>query len=707
MKPSTNPHIAKRLKEKAALIRKQHSTFWMGNDVNDLARDMEVGSIDAIERLRKVQRGVGNLIKIVTGTEVPVVYSSGQQSYTDGKSVVLSASPDPTILDAMCGTALHEASHIVKSSEALKFLPDMHQQFATMVKDTELPALAKKLGLSLVPATSTTLKPDPNAPKMTQQQGETVVQHVQMVMNVLEDRRIDLWQYQQAPGYQPYYDAMYNEYWHSSKIDAALKSSDFREKTVENYGMFVINMTNPNWDSNALPALKEIRKIANLSEAGLEARGDEDPGFKTWRGELRQAPINLNKFPKLFADAVRIVELMYKNSDAVQNSNKKDPQEPEEGEGGENGGDLPNMDNGGPPSRKQVREAIARQKKFLSHDTSKAQLDDTSKAQLDQMEQTKATVTDVEGDFLPKNVKARVIIYRDCTKKAVQADAFPFKYGRNYYGGRSAGGRNHEMETALTQGIRLGQVLSHRLRIMSDEKPLTFNHQKHGRLDKRRVAALGHGGEDVFSFTIIEKMKPANLWIDIDFSGSMQGTKVRQAMTLAIAVAFAAAKTRTLNVTIAVRDGGNDVANVAILYDSRKHQFSRLREIVPFIDAAGGTPESLCFEAVKSEILKSYGNERKYFINLSDGAPGHGFTYKGAHYSYGSESAYKHCRQLMNEFRQSGIEVMSYFIGDSHSGMSGMNENPAFKKMYGTDARFINPESVTAIANTINKMLLK
>lgn len=693
MKKPTNPHIVNRLKEKAAKIRKQHSTFWMGADIDDLSRMVENGSLDYIERLRKVQRGVGNLIKIVTGQEIPVVYSSGQQSYTDGKSVVLSANVDPSILDAMCGTALHEASHIVKSNEALKFLPDMHTHFDDFVAGTELPKLADKLGIPLTAAKVVN-------GQMTQETGETTVQHVQMVMNVLEDRRIDLWQYQQAPGYRPYYDAMYNEYWHSPKIDEALKSPEFRERSVENYAMFVINMTNPNWDASALPGLKEIRKIANLTESGLEARGDEDPGFKSYRRHIGAQSTDLSKLPKLFVDAVKIVEIMYKNSITVHNSNSK-KQEPQDGEG-DGAGDLPNMD-GSPaaPTRREVAKAIARQKKFLSHDIGKADLDATSQQQLEQMEQTKATITEVEGDFLPKNAKARVIIYRDCTKKAVQADAFPFAYGKSYWSSRKHGQRNPMMEEALAAGIRLGQVLAHRLRIMADEKPLTYNHQEHGRLDKRRVAALGYGADDVFSFTVIEKMKPANLWIDIDFSGSMQGEKVKSAMTLAVAVALAASKTRTLNVTIAVRDGGHDAANVAILYDSRRHQFGRLREILPFIDAAGGTPESLCFEAIKDEILKSYGKERKYFINLSDGEPGHGFTYQGKSYTYGGEAAYKHCRMLMNEFRQSGIEVMSYYIGQSGY------EHAGFKKMYGQDARFIDPKSVTAIANTINKMLLK
>jgi nitric oxide reductase activation protein len=95
-----------------------------------------------------------------------------------------------------------------------------------------------------------------------------------------------------------------------------------------------------------------------------------------------------------------------------------------------------------------------------------------------------------------------------------------------------------------------------------------------------------------------------------------------------------------------------------------------------------------------------YKDERKFFVNLSDGEPGHSFTYKGNHYSYGGEGAYKHTRQLMNDFRTAGIKVMSYFIGASNY------EHAAFKKMYGQDARFIDPKSVGQIVATVNKLLM-
>ena len=704
-----NTHIEQRLAARAEKIRSSHAAQWMGGDAEDLVRKVQDGSLEYIERLRKVQRGIGSFVKIVTGKEIPVIYSSGQQSYTDGKNVVLSADIDPAKLDAMCGTALHEATHCHISNESLAFLPLMMKQFDSMVSGSKLEQEGLRLGLT---------KPQ-------------MLEHVKMVMNVLEDRRIDLWQYQNAPGYRPYYKAMYDEYWHSEKIDNALQDPNYRDTAVDNYMMFIINMTNEHWDGKALPQLTDIRRIANLSEKGLLARGDSDKGWRIWKSAMAGANgPDLDRFPLLFRDAIRIVEVAYANSTMVKNPNKPQ-QQPDNGEG-EDDSDLPNMDSGSmsedsddeketdgksekdgkpgkskkyrPVSQKDVDEAMARQKKFLEHQLDKKQIDQASKDQIDQLDKTKAQIVDVEGEFLPRNVKARVIIYRDVTKATLENPHFPFAHRGGYGYGRNAGSsvrKNSYMEEALKTGIRMGQVLAHKIRVMTDEKPLTFNRQEKGRLDKRRVSALGYGAEDVFSITLIEKRKPANIWLDVDFSGSMSGEKSQQAMAVAVAIAYAADKSRALNATISIRDGGYQSANVAILYDSRRHKFTHLRSIVPYLEVGGGTPESLCFEAIKAEMMKMYQNERKYFVNFSDGEPGHSFHWSGRSYMYGGPSAQKHCRMLMRDFRDSGINVLSYYIGGG-----SRYEHPGFKAMYGEDARFIDPNSIGSVATTLNRLLL-
>lgn len=680
-------------KSAAENVRKSYSSYWMGHDVEDLAEQLEAGSIAYVERLRKVQRAVASFVQIVTGKDIPVVFSSGRQSYTSGAQVVLSADTNPNKIDALVGTALHEGAHCLLSNESLKFLPYMHAHFRSLIAGRAIQTDADRLGIPMGDKADIALG----------KSGTSVYSHVQMIMNVLEDRRIDMWMYQNAPGYRPYYDSLYDTYWHSEKIDEMLKDKRFHDRSIDAYMLFAINMTNPYYDPYAMPGLDTIRKIANLTEKGLAVRGDDDAGWGRYK-QVASKGVNMDfdRLPKLFVDAVKIVEVMYKNALSIEGEAGKSQPGDMDGEGLS---DLPNMDNGGgrpltKEEREQLKDALGKLKKFLEHDTDKKRIDDTTANELDQLNKTNAKVTTVDGDFLPRNVKARVVIYRDVTKDIVTKKEFPFSYSGMIYGHRE-GVKNPLMENALKNGMRMGAVLAHRIRVMQDEKPLTYNRQKHGRLDKRRVANLGHGLEDVFAFTVIERKKPANLWMDIDFSGSMNGRPSEQAMTVAVAIAKAAELTRTLNTTIAVRDGNNDV-RVAILYDSRKHSFKQLQSIVPYLSTAGGTPESLAFEAVKDEMLQMYKDERKYFINLSDGEPAHSFTWKGRGYSYGGQQAYDHTRRLMREFRQAGIGVLSYFISDY-----GAYEHEGFRQMYGNDAHFIDPSQVTQIARTLNKLLMQ
>jgi len=55
---------------------------------------------------------------------------------------------------------------------------------------------------------------------------------------------------------------------------------------------------------------------------------------------------------------------------------------------------------------------------------------------------------------------------------------------------------------------------------------------------------------------------------------------------------------------------------------------------------------------------------------------------------------------LMNDFRGMGIKVLSYYIGPD------AREHTNFRKMYGQDARFIDPRNIGQIATTVNKLLM-
>ena len=58
---------------------------------------------------------------------------------------------------------------------------------------------------------------------------------------------------------------------------------------------------------------------------------------------------------------------------------------------------------------------------------------------------------------------------------------------------------------------------------------------------------------------------------------------------------------------------------------------------------------------------------------------------------------------MVKEFKNRGVKVLSYFIGDS---WDRARSTSTFKKMYGEDAEFINVTSVLPVAKTMNKKFL-
>ena len=74
-------------------------------------------------RLAAVRRAVSNFVRILTNDdEITVSFSSGHDSYTDGKVVVISAEDKPEKFDMLVGTALHESAHCVFSQALFELL---------------------------------------------------------------------------------------------------------------------------------------------------------------------------------------------------------------------------------------------------------------------------------------------------------------------------------------------------------------------------------------------------------------------------------------------------------------------------------------------------------------------------------------------------------------------------------------------------------
>jgi hypothetical protein len=78
-------------------------------------------------------------------------------------------------------------------------------------------------------------------------------------------------------------------------------------------------------------------------------------------------------------------------------------------------------------------------------------------------------------------------------------------------------------------------------------------------------------------------------------------------------------------------------------------------------------------------------------------------------FDYGGEVAQKHTRAMVNQIKEKGVKVLSYFISEESGGNYSQYRShvgkEAFKKMYGEDAVFCSVENATEVLRTLNKLL--
>ena len=223
----------------------KYSSFWRSSfdtksifDDFDSSEDKPKKKGKDVIALAAHRRAIANFVRICTSENIPVRFTSQGDSYTDGKSVVLSGSVNDKNFDSTVGLALHEASHIVKTDfDALKsFLWELR-----------------------------------NDPVRSNEE----IQNIKSIANYIEDRRIDFYMYKSAPGYMGYYDAMYDKYFHSNHINKALKTNVWNEQSYENYMNHMINFTNINRNLDCLPGLREIYKMIDMKNISRLSNTEE------------------------------------------------------------------------------------------------------------------------------------------------------------------------------------------------------------------------------------------------------------------------------------------------------------------------------------------------------------------------------------------------------------------------------------------------
>ena len=687
-----------------------NSSFWMGDNFgrrtsifdgwNEDEVEVKKPSVDTIA-LASYRRSISNFVNIVTGrSDINVKFNDGDDSYTDGKKVVISSNIKAKNFDSTVGLALHEGSHILLSD--FEFLRNLAGGFVT---DNETILKAANKGYS---------KPD-------------VLSHLKMLLNYVEDRRIDYHIFKNSPGYKGYYHSMYKTYFHSNVIDKALKSDEYTSNDWNSYLFRIINLTNENRN---LKAVTDLDKIYNLLFV------ENHPStIKDTRSAFEIAVSIYHIILDNLDDGVEDVD---ENTGEVSTKPASDSNSTEDGKSGSGGKSEPkelsdeefeglkkavedgNVGSSGSSEgseivlteaqKKSLDKAFNKQKDFVAGKTKKTKLAKKWATEINAVEESGMRLTDVGGKELGE-FDWRTDSYGKGTTKCVVIDRITDGLlendlcevlRKNCYGA-------DDRAVIVAEGMRLGTMLGRKLKVRNESRDTKWTRKDSGRIDKRLIAELGFGNERVFTTTFNDSYADAHLHISIDASGSMGGDKWDSTMKATIAICKAASMIQNVDVVVSFRTThsgrngrirGTDYPLVLIAYDSRVDKFSKVKNLFPYIVYGGTTPEGLCFEAIMNEIVPASNDRESYFLNFSDGMP----MFSNDEIRYYHDDAILHTKKMVDELRNRGISILSYYIGDSYDRNDSLKD---FRKMYGKDAQFIDINSVMGISKTMNDKFLE
>ena len=702
-----------------------YSSFWLDKSIWD--KDNEPNKIEKksndLMKLMAYKKSISNFVSIVTGKPIPVTFNGrGDDSYTDGKQVVISAKMNDKEFDPVVGLALHEGSHCkLTDFEMLK----------TLMGNNGLEGFPKSMTPWLKTLSSYIQMVEDGDEYSTAwwSERQDITSKLKQLLNYVEDRRIDNYIYKSAPGYRGYYEAMYNKYFHSSIIDKSLQSSENRDETWESYFHRVINITNSNRDLTALKGLMKIwilldlKNISRLrtSTDALELAGElymiihenvqndkynsdqqkqsgdgGDDGDTDGKSEMSSDDSPTGDGSPMEGDGKGKGQDT-KDGDGKEDGTKdvdKEPKGVPSGIGNKNGagGEFPELND---KQKKMLDNAIKKQEKFIDGEIKKTTISKADKKKIDVLDkadiETEVTGKGMEqGYWRNASQGVQTYVIRNVNQSLVESGMI----------GHLGTWRTDNNSDAIKKGITLGTILGKKLKTRNEERIDNTPRMKSGKLNGRMLHEIGFGNFQIFDQININTATPCLVHISIDASSSMNGDKWYNTQTSAVAIAKASSMTDNMNVVISYRgiyynQGSGCQPLMMIAYDSRKDKFSKIQNLFKYISPSGTTPEGLCFEAILKELTNTKNGVDSYLINFSDGWPG----FDNKEISYGGDYAVKHTAEQVKKVRHAGVGVLSYFISDGYYGSS----KTQFEEMYGKDSEFINVNNMTALAKTLNK----
>ena len=641
------------------------SSFWFDDLDTDFSYQVNKKRYIDHTKLAGAQRAIGNFVNIVTGKQIPVHFQNNDESYTNGESVTIGSKIEDKNFDSTVGLALHEGSHIALTN--FKLLDSV------MIGSKFHSHIAMRGG-------------DPNMDMCP----DDIVK-VKDLFNWVEDRRIDYHIYTTAPGYRRYYESMYDKYFNAKIVDKALESKEKTDEDWDSYMFRIINLTNPNRRLNALKALAKVWKLIDLK--------------------------NINRL-KTSEDALNIAIEVYKEvKNQIDTSKQAAASNTKPGNGEENteqkyeitnisahGSNKPINKNNELSKREleRLEKQIEKQEDFVNGNAKK--VGKLSKKDTQIVKSLKESGTENN----PVNVGMAGII-NNVDAIVIKKMTYSVMCHMNSIFNSSALERNTEpkgyysLRDSVPKGILLGKQLGKKLQLRNEERSLKSTRLNTGKIDRRLISQLGFQNSSIFHRIVTDRYKNFFIHISIDASGSMSGKRFENAIKSAVAIAQAASMTSGIRVQISLRGtsnlNGNSEKTVTVYaYDSAVDKMSKIKKYFPYLQTYGCTPEGISFKSILPYIKADSKGDESIFINYSDGAPS---SVTGCDWSY---SGIDFTKKIVNEMKELGINVLSYFIdGKAENGWAGRY----FKNMYGKNAEFIDTSNLTQISRSMNNKFLE
>ena len=490
---------------------------------------------------------------------------------------------------------------------------------------------------------------------------------ISILLNFIEDRRIDDLVYNEAPGYQGYYRAMYERYFYNKIVDKALQGPEYREENWESYLFRIINIFNKNTDFNALAKLQEIYKLIDLKNINRLINTHES------------LIVAINIY-KLLANHFASMTPEERKSQVYKNKqNTKD-----------------NF-----PSKEETKKIFRKQENFINGNIHKTSLSKKERKQVETLSKLniknkKIKATDSKG-VKRDNVSVHVINGID--KSLINS---------NLYNVFSLSPLHNDI---TNKGISLGKKLLHKLQIRNEQITLASKRLKTGKIDPRRIYAANFEN-DLFYKIDKSNYKPINIHLSIDGSGSMQeNNKWKSVLTNTLALGYVSLHMSNIDLTISIRTTGENPAlssrnsHIPLLilaFNSKKHTLNDLKKLAHY-NPRGLTPEGMCLNALNEYIPNSSYYLDSYLINMSDGYP----TFERSGFVYKGKTALLDTANAVHNIKKKGVNILSYFINTPTNDYREKELIENFKIMYGKEASFIDPKNINEITKTLNKLFLQ